>query len=434
MVMAAAPHGPARLGDDGRVSSSIDYEAEGLLDGLDSDARAARIELLEDLEGAGVEAEELRAAAREGRLALLAVERVLTGSDSYTPDQVAELSGVPRELLDRQWQALGMAVSDDRIQTADDLEAAKRLRTYLDAGLDPDALTEMARVMAMSMSQVAAANRQMVGAVIAAPGNTELDVARGGKALTEALIPMVGPTLEHIFKLQLREQLRHAAVDMEALRGGQIESSERMAIAFVDLVDFTGLGERLAPEELGQVTGRLGQLAGEVARGPVRLVKLIGDAAMLASPDTGALVDATLDLIDAAEAEGEEFPGIRAGIACGPVLPRGGDFYGRTVNLASRVTGVARPGSLLVSAEVREELGDDEYRFSDAGHKRLKGIETAGRLFRLRDLPEDDEDDDGSPDDSEGAEAGADGDGTEVSRTRRSPRRRRARRSARRRP
>jgi adenylate cyclase len=408
------------------VSGSIDYEGEGLLDGLEGDARAARLELLESLASDGAGLEELRAAVEEGRLALLPVERLLSGSDRLTPDEVAERAGVEREQLDKQWQALGMPLAaesgEEREQTADDLEAAKRVRAFLDAGLDPDALIEMARVMAMSMSQFAAATRQMVSSVFTAPGDSELEVARRFEALAGVLIPMLGPTLEHAYKLQLREQLRHAAVDIEALRVGQLESSEQMAVAFADLVDFTGLGERLPPEELGQVTGRLGELAGEVARGPVRLVKLIGDAAMLASPDTGALVDAALDLIDAAESEGEDFPGIRAGIACGPVLPRGGDFYGRTVNLASRITGVARPGSLLVSGEVRDALCD-EYRFSDAGHKRLKGIETAGRLFRCRDLPE------GEGGDDDEADGGSRENGKGVSRGRRGSRRRRARRS-----
>ena len=94
------------------MGGSIDYAAEGLLEGLDSDSRAARIELLDELIEAGAELDELRAAVAEGRLALLPVERLLSGSERYTPDEVAELTGVPREQLDRQWQALGMALSD----------------------------------------------------------------------------------------------------------------------------------------------------------------------------------------------------------------------------------------------------------------------------------------------------------------------------------
>ena len=85
----------------------------------------------------------------------------------------------------------------------------------------------------------------------------------------------------------------------------------------------------------------------EVAEPPVRLVKTIGDAAMLASPEPEPLLGATLALIEAADAEGEDFPQLRAGAALGQALLRAGDWFGRPVNLASRITSVARPGSLL---------------------------------------------------------------------------------------
>ena len=103
-----------------------------------------------------------------------------------------------------------------------------------------------------------------------------------------------------------------------------------MAIGFADLVGFTRLGERLPPEEFGAITSRFGALASEVASGPVRLVKLIGDAVMLACADPVVLAGALLDLVDLVEEQGEGFPEVRAGLSLGRVLPRGGDFYGRT--------------------------------------------------------------------------------------------------------
>ena len=80
----------------------------------------------------------------------------------------------------------------------------------------------------------------------------------------------------------------------------------------------------------------------------MRLVKTIGDAVMLVSAEAEPLVAQSLDLVAAAAAEGDQFPVLRAGIATGPTLPQSGDYYGRSVNLASRVTGIARPGSVLV--------------------------------------------------------------------------------------
>ena len=86
---------------------------------------------------------------------------------------------------------------------------------------------------------------------------------------------------------------------------------------------------------------------------------MIGDAAMLVSPDNDALVDAALDLVDPLEAEGEGFPppARRARDGAGPGRA-GGDWYGRPVNLASRITAIAYPGSVLVSEEVNEAAAD----------------------------------------------------------------------------
>ena len=105
---------------------------------------------------------------------------------------------------------------------------------------------------------------------------------------------------------------------------------------------------------------------------PVRLIKTIGDAAMLTSLEPEPLLDAALDLLDAAEAEGDDFPQLRAGIAIGPALARAGDWFGRPVNLASRITSVARPAACWPSARSRESARES-YRWSYAGERRLRG-------------------------------------------------------------
>ena len=140
--------------------------------------------------------------------------------------------------------------------------------------------------------------------------------------------------------------------------GGRLPGSREVAVCFADLVGFTRLGEEVAPEELGHLAARLEALAAEAAEPPVKLVKTIGDAAMLASPEPEPLLDAALKLIDAADAEGEDFPQLRAGAAIGLALPRAGDWFGRPVNLASRITAIARPGSVLAEREVREAAAD----------------------------------------------------------------------------
>jgi adenylate cyclase len=154
---------------------------------------------------------------------------------------------------------------------------------------------------------------------------------------------------------------------------------QETTVCFADLVGFTRLGGQLEATELGTVAGRLAQLAADVAEPPVRLVKTIGDAAMFVSNEAGAQVAAALSLVEAAEAA--ELPALRAGVACGPALLRTGDFYGHAVNLASRVTGIARPGSVLCTQEVRDAAPDD-FDWSFAGRHRLKGVNHAVPLHR----------------------------------------------------
>ena len=156
-----------------------------------------------------------------------------------------------------------------------------------------------------------------------------------------------------------------------------------MAVSFADLVGFTRMGEEVPPDELGRMATRLEELTADTLQAPARLVKTIGDAAMLVSTDTERLLDSSLALVEAADAEGESFPQLRVGVARGPAQSRAGDWFGRPVNMASRITNVARPGSVLASRDVRDAVGDG-YRWSFAGERRLKGIREPVPLFRAR--------------------------------------------------
>ena len=108
------------------------------------------------------------------------------------------------------------------------------------------------------------------------------------------------------------------------------------------------------------------------------------------APTRGGLLELALDLVDAAAAEGDDFPQLRVGMAAGPALSRAGDWYGRPVNLASRVTAIARPGSVLATREVRDAASED-YRWSPAGARSLKGVDGPVRLYRARRLVRDED-------------------------------------------
>lgn len=369
------------------AAMATDFEAEGLLEGTDGAEREARLELLTELESQGVSLEELSQAVAEGRLALLPVEQVLAGEGRrYTREEVAEAADLDPEFLSRQWRALGMSEPEpgEKAFTSRDVEAAQRVKQLLDLEIPEDEMIQVSRVVGMNMSQLAAASRGLAVRVFSSPGDTELEVGKRFATIVEGLAPLLTPSLEYALQLHMREQIRHDVFGRSEISEG-VEAGAEQAIAFADLVGFTKLGERLEPDELSLMTDRLGELAGDVAGGPVRLVKLIGDAAMLSSNDPQALLDATIALVRGAAEEGEGFPLLRAGVAYGNAVPRGGDFYGRPVNLASRITGVARPDSVLCDEVAHDAIGDDTgVKWSFAGARHLKGIDGEVKLFRAR--------------------------------------------------
>jgi adenylate cyclase len=370
-----------------------DFAAEGLLKGLRGREREARLDLLRQLHQAGVPLEELKKAAAEDRLALLPVELVLAREGKYSAREIAEETGQDVEAMRRQRQALGLpmvADLDAKAFTEDDLQAAQRATAFAEAGFPEEATLEVSRVIGEATSRVAAAIRNLVNESLLRPGDTERDVGLRYAEVARETAPLLGPVLEYVLNQHLVEQIRDDVISRAELQAGQILPDARdMAVCFADLSGFTRLGEVAPVEQVGAVAGRLAALASEVAGGPVRLVKTIGDAAMLVSPEPGALVEAALGLIDAAEAEGEDFPPLHAGIALGPVVSRGGDWYGHSVNVASRIAAIAWPGSVLCDQAVHDAAAE-AFRWSFAGERRLKGVKRPVRLWRARRLAPDD--------------------------------------------
>lgn len=372
---------------------TVDFGAEGLLDGLD-DARERedRRGLLQDLLDGGVALDELRSAVAEDRLVLLGVERALGQQPArYSREEVAERAGLELDFLRRLWRAMGMpeAAPDQRVLSEGDLEAARLVRQALDAGMPETGLLELSRVMGQSMANVSAAIGGVFARSFVRPGDSERDLAQRYTEAAEALQPTTPPLLAYILGLHQRQQVRQNVIGRAQIAEGRLDGGREIAVCFADLVGFTRLGETVPPSELGAVAGRLAELAAEVAEGPVRIVKMIGDAAMLVSYELEPLVDAALSLVDAADEQGEDFPQLRAGIAKGQALGRGGDWYGRPVNLASRVGDIARPGSALATEEVKDALGDERYRWSFAGRRKLKGLRESVPLYRVRRRPPD---------------------------------------------
>jgi adenylate cyclase len=374
------------------ATEQIDFAAEGLLDGLEGEQRAERLALLEYLAADGVSLPELRAASTNDTLMFLPAERVIGGRTRYTLQQIVDETGLDPEFLRAMRRAMGLSIPepDEPAFTEEDLEAIRTgTATAKAAGVSEEDIVELMRTLGHGLAQAAEAMRALVVRLVLEPGLSEPQFARQYARAVAQLAPTIGPLVTNVLTQHLRQMAQSEAITAAERSGGHLLGAREVAVSFADLVDFTRIGERVPPEELGQLAVRLEALAVEVAAPPVRLVKTIGDAAMLAAPEPEPLLDATLNLIEAADAQGDDFPQLRAGVALGPAVARAGDWFGRPVNLASRITGVARPGSVLAEREVREAV-PEQYSFSYAGDRRLRGIREPVRLFRVRRLPPED--------------------------------------------
>ena len=364
----------------------VDWEAEGVLDGLDPRARKARLALLAELTTAGVAPAQLRSAALDGRLAALPTEVASAGPERWTAREAAVAVGMDLDALLALRRANGAPVvdPDEPLLNKDDLAAIRIGQALVQSGVTPDQVLSTSRVMARALHQIADAMTSVLFDLAYDPALDEYALAHRFVEQMQILGPFVGPTLELAVQVHMRDALRSASIAAaERESHGHVATASGVSVAFADLVGFTRLGEEMPPETLDTVAGRLEELVTDVVRPPVRFVKSIGDAAMLVSPESDALLATALDLVEAADAEAATLPQLRVGIARGQAVHRGGDWFGQPVNLASRITGVARAGSVLASREVRDDAGPG-VDWSRAGVRALRGVPDAVPLFRAR--------------------------------------------------
>jgi len=369
------------------MAGRADFEAAGLFEGLpDEAARAGRVELLEELVRQGFSLEELKRAAETGRLALLPVDRVFDhGVPTLTPTDIAEQTGLPLELLTRLWRALGLAEVDDHAvaYTERDLEAAKTVGQFHAAGLSDEPLILISQVIGHSMSGLSETLREVVGEALLEAGDTERTLGLRYAQAADYMVPLLTPVLGYVLTAHLKEQIKQDVMYQEELVTGRMQGARPITVCFVDLVGFTALGERVPTAELGSAARQLTEMAVEAARPPVRLVKMIGDAAMLVGPNAEGVVRAALNLLGSASAERETMQGVRIGVATGEAVAHSGDWFGAPVNLASRVTRMARPMSVLTTKEVYD-AAPESFAWSYAGRQQFRGVKGDVQLYRAR--------------------------------------------------
>jgi len=346
-------------------------------DPSDQQRRPAALEHLREvlvMRGAGEE--EIEGALDDGVIDLFVVERMLVPAKRrYTRLEVAELTGMDHDTLERFWRALGFPVVDDdeRAFTDLDLEAVRLLQGLQALGAaDIDTSLQMARVIGSSMARIAEAE------LVPRDMGVEIDPVLSAEAfvsIADETIPAMVKLLEFVWRRQVAAAIqRSMALRSHGLAPGE---SPMLAVGFADMVGFTLLSQHLSDDELAAVVSRFEEISHDIvtaSRG--RVVKMIGDEVMFVVESVADAARIGLGLADA-YADDDLLSDVRVGLSVGPVLLRDGDYFGPTVNFAHRITNIGNPGTVIMSDKFRQALSEeapDEFTAQPLRPRQLKDL------------------------------------------------------------
>ena len=284
---------------------------------------------------------------------------VLGGARRYTRVEVETRSGVTRERNERLWRALGFADidDDDIVFTDSDVEALKLIDGFVDSGLiDPTVEAAVARVAGQSLSRLAEWETGLLNDYVVSRAGNGPDPVDEATVLrfAETILPMMEQLHSYVWRRHI------AALVGRALAASPDELvSNTLVVGFADIVGYTRLTRTLTETELAGLLERFESMAAEViATTAGRVVKMLGDEVMFVAVDPVAAAVIGLGLLDAIDTDGE-LPDLRVGMARGNVLSRFGDVYGPVVNIASRLTSAAKPGTVLVDGDLAIALAGE---------------------------------------------------------------------------
>ncbi len=380
---------PCPLADVARI------EALGLLsrgedDGLypPSDVHVAR--LMASFEEAGVRLEDVAKGVRAGDFSFplgLFLPDPEPRRETFE-DLGARLERSP-ELLRRLSRELGLPPArDDRVRDEDGA-ALELLVTKLDLA-DEDELSRFARVYGGTIQRLVASGLQFFDVAVrqridrfdltmAERDSLIYERAAGFTQLVRSLVPWLqGRHREHAvldYIVGVTEEL------ME--QRGIVPRQERQppAIAFLDLTGYTELAEERGDEAAAEIATCLAAIVHRASTNHGgRPVKWLGDGVMFHYSDPASAIVSGLELVE--ETEREVAMPARVGINAGAVIAQEGDYFGRTVNVASRIADFARPHEVLVSDEARRHAEVADVSYELIGDVPLKGVSRSIRLHR----------------------------------------------------
>ena len=296
-------------------------------------------------------------------------EALLGGQRKYTRLEVADAVGVSPDRTHRLWAAMGFASvgDEDVVFTDGDIEALRVWKVLLDTGaFDPGAEVSAARTIGQTVSRLAEWQVQEVLARVREANGTEQDVAQ----LAGVLLPVIEGLQTYVWRRHL------AAAAGRLLSESPAEmSTQTMAVGFADIVGFTSTTRHANIQELSELLESFEENAAEaIAEFRGRVVKTVGDEVLFVADTARDAARIAIRLADPNRTD-DGLPTLRVGLAMGPVLSRFGDVYGSTVNVAARLTALARPGTILVDRTIAAQLEQDtEFRLRSRRPTAVRGF------------------------------------------------------------
>lgn len=298
-------------------------------------------------------------------------QSMLGDSRAYNRLQVAEKAGVSLDRAVRLWRSLGFpSVADEQEVFGDcDVEALTTISAMVDTGIvDEHSEAALARSLGQAMARLADWQTTMLADLV----YRHDDLSPTSDETVKMAIDLV-PVMERLQTYVWHRHLIAAAARMLPVAADD-PLSDTMVAGFADIVGFTKLSRSISEKELADLVERFeSTTAGIIAEHDGRVVKTIGDEVMFVVKDTTRAADIALALMNWTDSD-DELPKLRVGMAHGRVISWLGDVYGPIVNVASRLTSVARPGTTVVDRDLAQSLKDQP----DYSLRRLRRVSVRG--------------------------------------------------------
>jgi adenylate cyclase len=307
-------------------------------------------------------------------------ELLLGGRLRYTRVDVVQRAGVTREFSSRVWRAFGYpSMPDGEVAyTDDDVAALYRIRRLMDDGvLDEEGVIRLVRAFGQTMTRLAEWQVNLLsGTPGADPQETpDPEAARTIVEIAEKHMEEFEPLVVHAWRRQLAAAGTRAIAASAGREAGSAAARQQITVGFADMVSFTQMSRELEELELARMVERFEETASDiVASCGGRLVKTLGDEVLFCADSPAVGGDIALSIAAAIKDE-TEVPDVRVGVAHGPVLPLMGDLFGTTVNLAARLTALARPGSVVIDSELAGRLeGERGFTITRIVRRPVRGL------------------------------------------------------------